>query len=341
MRKLIFILFYLIAVYGYSQPQASGSHAKFGVLVFNISGGASDEVLISKALVVRYIRGNVVLPDWGGGVVPPEYRIFIDSGMKVVYNVLGISQAVSPRGYYVTLNGYIAKLNSLLDIIPAPELLVLDNEELNDDYHGNTPKTDYITLINAAVPIIHAKGYKCTNGGLTRFGLDVNTFRYLKATYGSTVANQFASECMSSGQTLAADNPGGSDLWDRRADTALLMLNAYKIFDYVNIHFYEPLNTTVDDSSQIVSAVVLKYRQEYITKITGRPVITNEWGQKNISNTVVLSLMEKIRRLRFAYGIEFDGDGAGGARGLHENTYPYPTRPNGDSFTAFNIGALY
>jgi hypothetical protein len=72
---------------------------------------------------------------------------------------------------------------------------------------------------------------------------------------------------------------------------------------------------------------------EYLRHATGKPVMTNEIGQFDLSPRTMLGLLDTTARLHIPWVIWFASDGSGGARGLINSDGSL--RSNGRAFRDF------
>jgi hypothetical protein len=114
-------------------------------------------------------------------------------------------------------------------------------------------------------------------------------------------------------------------------------LNFYDNLDYVNVHLYEPFNPNVDPS-KVTSAtpVVVADIQEFLRARTGRPIMTNETGQReNTSASLVTSMLKRYDQLNFPYVVWYNGDGSASAEPLY-NLNTGSLYNNGVAFSDYN-----
>lgn len=348
MKQALFILSLFFTFLAHAQFSnsftAQAPQTRYGVQVFG-SMANEDRVSIAKdSLKVKYMRSSFTLYNWNG-VSNSQYTTFSGAGMKVVLNVSETPQVEgTPRPYVSDTTTYASGMTSVTNAI-QPDLLVIENEEINKTYF--LPGVlRYITELQIAVRIAHAHGIKVTNGGLTGYGIDILTFRYLQTEYGSTVADEFAGHIFTAFQINQLNAGTNANLETKALETDTL-LSAYKILDYVNIHeLYEPLDPYADpatwETTETISANVAKWRMEYIMYRTGRPMISNEPGQKNMNANLVKNALHEFGKLNMEYIIWWGGDGNGnvGAKGLFDPT-TLALRPNGIMFRNFMLRQIF
>lgn len=312
-------------------------NTKFGCLA-NGNFTVDKRTAVALSLNAPYVRNTISMDTWTGSSGP--YDNYVNAGLKVVLNVTSTQQTGRPVAFPKDMNGYRNSFNAITNTY-EPEVIVVENEEINKNYHSG-PVTDYIQMLQVALDVCHSKGIKVTNGGIYGTQLEILTYRYL-VTKGQSRADSFANGCMSPYQVNAAKTPNSNAKLEadvRQLDT---LLNFYSNLDYINIHPYEALDpdlTTVAMRASVTSAtpVVIADMQEYLIQRTGKTVMTNETGQRdNTSAALVTSMLNLYDKLDFPYAIWYSGipgDKAGAAGLFNYNTGSLD--PNGTAFAAFN-----
>lgn len=307
----------------------------FGALI--LGDFTNDEhAEIAKNLNAKYVRTTIAMKRWKGKYAP--YETYIDNGIKVVLNVNYTSNN-SQTAFPKDLTGYREKFNSITDKYQPP-VIVVENEEINPNYHKG-PMTDYINMLKVALDVCHRKGIKVANGGIYGPQLEVLTYRYLQ-TKDQKRADSFADNCMEKSQVKDAENPGRNEDIEKKVSQLDTLLNFYPNLDYINVHLYEPFDPDVKDKSIVNTAtpVVVADIREYLIARTGRPVITNETGQRHNNNPdLVTSMLQVYDRLKFPYAIWYSGTGQGGCRPLH-NLTTGALYINGIAYSNF-VGSYY
>ena len=307
---------------------------RFGAM---LGGGFTNDKNLSMtgSLNVGYVRFAIIMSEWKGKSLP--YESYTANGVKVLLNVNNSSYA---GGAYFPkdLTTYRQKLTEITNTY-QPEIIAVENEEINDNYHRGS-MADYINMLKVALEVCHAKNIKVTNGGIYGTGLEVLTYRYLQ-TKGQSRADSFANNCMELYQIKAAQTPGKNATLEaevRRIDT---LLNFYGNLDYVNLHLYEPFAPAIyKDATKAAKVttstpVVIADLQEYIIARTGKQTMTNEIGQRNnTSPDLVNSVQTELDRLKFPYAIWFTSDGIGYAEPLYD-LKTGTLYPNGVAFSNF------
>jgi hypothetical protein len=319
----------LSAVQGEAITNASVNLTKFGS---NVSGSftTSKNLSILRSLNVKYVRGKIIMNQWTGKSW--SYENFVSNGIGVVLNVNYDDNNDSPFPEDMTL--YRKKFNSITDKY-QPEVIVVENEEINPHYHQGA-MSQYIQMLKVALDVCHSKGIKVTNGGIYGGQLEVLTYRYLQKQ-GQKRADSFAQRCMDTYQVKAAQTPNLNKDLEFKVRQLDTLLRFYHNLDYVNIHFYEPCNPHVNPANVTYAPpLVLADIQEYLKKRTGRPVMTNETCQRNnTSATLVTSMLRNYSQLNFPYVVWRSGDGVAGDEPLY-NLNTGSLYSNGVAFSNFN-----
>lgn len=306
-------------------------NTKFGVLV-NGTLTMTKRISVAKNLNAPYVRNTISMDQWTGSSGP--YENYVKNGLKVILNITNTLQTSKPRPFATDLTAYRNNLVSITNKY-QPEVVVIENEEINKNYYYG-PITNYIAMLNVALSVCHAKGIKVTNGGIYGGSLEILTYRYLQ-TKSQKRADSFGNNCMYPYQVKAAQNPNSNPTLEQAVRQMDTLLNFYHNLDYVNIHPYEPLNPNITSKSSVTSAtpVVIPDIQEYLMTRTGKPVMTNETGQRdNTSPDLVTSVLKEYDYLNFPYALWYSGDGNSGAKPLH-NLTTGALYSNGDAYSNF------
>lgn len=306
---------------------------KYGCL---INGSFTPDARAAEALLlhVNYVRDAVSLDQWKGK--SNNLDAYAADGIKVLLNINNQLPTGDPLPFPTDMVTYRQNLTSVLNAY-QPEVVVIENEEINKNYHTGS-MLDYINMLKVALSVCHPKGLKVTNGGIYGSSLEILTYRYLQ-TKSQARADSFGNNCMSPFQVKAAQNPGSNPNLEYDVNRLDTLLAFYPNLDYVNVHLYEPFDPDVTDDSKVATPtpVVIPDIQEYLTVRTGRTVITNETGQRNNTNPqLVTGMLQEYDQLKFPYMVWFSGDGNDGAQPLYDlNTGMLFN--NGIAFSAYMI----
>ncbi len=311
---------------------------KWGVLDNSDVLTNDEKATIAKdSLNCNYARTAIVASLWDGS--SNRFEIYDAKGLKQLVNVSYYNNSSGqPFLTGTLLDDFVDTVQLIIDKYPQIDVFVLYNEEMNQTYHSG-PITDYVGMMQAVYPIVHAAGIPMADGGVFGSGLDINVYRWLVTKYGQSTADEYGGDCMSNAQVNAAQNPGSNpplDLAARKIDTVLM---AKDYVDYFNIHVYEPLSRTTTQPDTVTQAApnVVRYQMEYITAITGKPVMNNEDGIRNNDNPdLVTSMLTQYYRLGLPYLIFFNGEGEGGGQPLTDPTTGV-ILPTGDAWNTYIV----
>ena len=124
------------------------------------------------------------------------------------------------------------------------------------------------------------------------------------------------------------------------------MLTKILDLDYVNFHWYEPVLERVsgakkfaknnNPNSDQVDLKALTEAVDYLKRVTGKPVITNEIGQLTPSPAMLTTMLEKLRELQLPIVIWYSGDHTevGKSVSLHDASTG-DLKDNGQAFATF------
>ena len=205
---------------------------------------------------------------------------------------------------------FIILLSTIILTKYKPEVAVIENEPANDgNYTG--PIEDYFTELSTAITVCHAQGVKVSDGALHTGMVCILVYQDYLSRGLQQKADDFANRALSSNYLRAAQGKGSADI-NAKLDKCKKMITAYSTMDldFVNMHWYEPLNTTNDPS--LSAPGVAKEVAAYLRKSTGKQVLTNEFGQTNQLPTLVTSQVNEFRLAGLAYAIDFSGTSGGG-----------------------------
>ncbi|HVX25273.1 MAG TPA: hypothetical protein VHB70_02945 [Parafilimonas sp.] len=299
----------------------------FGVLIDKTDNAAipmDKKIQIAKALGFKYMRAHAYVSTWSGTV--NFYDDFANAGFKIILNInYGIPRNTmgdkQPVPFPTDLDAYGKTVSSILDKY-KPELVVIENEEDNPFYHSGSAE-DYINELKTAITICHSKGLKVTNGGLTEREIMLLVYDDLMTSGKTQQAKDFADRAIPQQYLNKLNNYQRLPVVQRALTFGKAVIQAYKTLDldYVNFHWYEPSTArgkqdaaalNVDHIDPMVFASVVNY----LSRVTGKPVITNEFGVLNTSPALITELMQKVLDAKMDYAIFYSGDGAGGSKAL-------------------------
>ena len=315
------------------------TQSPFGVMIEGIPESA--RLTAAKALGISAVRAEIKLENF---TTPGSY---IDS---LVTNNFGV---VANFNYYGAQKGapfptnqsaITQNINKAVQTF-HPQLVAVENEEVNENYHTGAAH-DYINELATATAALHAHNIKVTNGGLTEEALCILVYRNYVRQGLMAQANDFAKRTMP--QAIITDLPAlynNARLANRVAFTDSLV-QAYKNmnFDYVNFHWYEPVlarwtasapnaNSATDVDTKAMGEVI-----SFLQSATGKPVITNETGELNATPGIVKDMLQQFKKSNLPFVVWYSGDGTvtgNMAKAVALNNSNGSLRSNGQAFRDF------
>lgn len=268
---------------------------KYGALFTNATDLSAGSNLGLQYLRTGYSGGNTV-----------TYPNYTGAGYKVL---LTYNTAVSTNGNYTALptdtTAFKNKMDSILALYGTTNLegIALINEP-NNIKHGTgywQPNAqNYLNLLKAATGVAHKYGLKIGDGGFTGEILYYMAYEDLLNRGFADSAADFAAR--------AFPNTGGLSGW--RTDTghgyriafvdSLIKGIAAMNVDFVNFHFYET-NLDKDSLNTTINPLTFKQIAWYLRRVTGKKVITNEFGLNNNTNADIMAqLIDAVEELHAA-----------------------------------------
>ncbi len=201
-------------------------------------------------------------------------------------------------GFRTDTKKYKQDLNDILNTFTVmPVVAAIENEEANTLYY-NGPAKDYITELRAAISVMHARGIKVADGGLTSMGIDYLVYQDLMAQGKTDSAQQF--------QVTTRIQPDSPKTIARGAFTDTLLTNfAMMNLDFVNFH----------RKGESPDTVYLHHIVNYIKKRTGKKIISNELGQMDYDPQTLLNHVQLCKSQGFPYVLWYSPDQDAGKRG--------------------------
>lgn len=269
-------------------PSNTGS-TQFGALIKPPDQGAGAmnfKINVARKLGLNCIRDGISLDN-------PKDKPIFNSGFKIVLTVNSSANANKSLIPFATDTAvYKQQLQYQLSLMRRkPVLLVIENEENNQRYHGG-PAQDYINQLNAASTVAHASGVPVTNGGITFPAIMYLTWldytEHGKTKEAADLQKRFFM-------------PFDSQRFNSRKDFLKQLIAGYakSNIDYVNFHWYGRNG----DTKSLVEVV------NYLERVTGKPAISNEIGQQDNSPETVKAILQTCRQLNLRFAIWYSGDG--------------------------------
>ncbi len=308
-----------------------GDMSQFGMLV---GGGftTSKKISVAKSLAVNTARMLIEVSTFSGS--SSAFELYTSAGMKVQVNLRN-EVSNSPVSLPTDMDVYKTKVKAILNKY-HPELIAVENEEGNPAYYTGFTSSDYLAMLQVVITQAHKRGLKVTNAGLLMSPLHGIIYRDKLANEGITAANNYLTANVPS--TLHSKITLGNDV-DYEVLITLYneLIEAYAVMglDYVNFHIYEPsyIPGLAIDSIATAGTAIHEFTK-YLYNHTGKKVITNEIGQRNLNPDLTADILNKAIAESMDYIIWYDGDGPISV-GLTDSTGL--KRPTGDAFTSYML----
>ncbi|MEO7209854.1 MAG: hypothetical protein ABIY35_02825 [Chitinophagaceae bacterium] len=294
-----------------ANPAYTPGTTQFGVM-FPDAGSGQDKSSILKQLHVKMTRMTLSMDTWTGSNAPLDalqnagYKVLLNVYWKRIRGADG-SKMAQPFPTGNDLDVYRSKLNDILTKY-KPEILLVENEELVLKFHSGDIG-DYLNMLKVAVDVAHSHGVKVSDGGITNPQISLLIYDYLVSQNQRDEADRFGNASMD-GRILkfAKTHDMNSDLAQKLSQAQKLVQGLRNIdIDYVNLHWYEPLNKkgagSLSDNTASVTPGALKHAIDFLTKITGKTVILGECGQVNESASLTTSMLQEIATSGVPYAI--------------------------------------
>lgn len=321
----------------------TGKSVHFGVMVAKTQGSVvspSQQAKIAKALGVDYIRARLNIDGWTGS--DDACDIYQNAGLKLILNVnMGIPRNAAgehdPVPFPTDMSAYSKKLNSILDKY-KPEVLVVENEEDNPNYHSGDAD-DYINELKTAIQIAHSRGIKVTNGGITFREVCLIIFDNLMQNGKQQQAREFAQNVFPPAILMRLKNLS-NPMVKKQLDFGRKIIAAYKTLDldYVNFHWYEPVKARgangVNKNDTIVDQKIFEFVANSLKTMTGKQIMSNEFGVFNPSIGLIKGLLQAVYDADLKYAIFYSADGGPGKAVALQNLSG-DLRENGVAFRDF------
>ena len=149
-----------------SEDLSKVQKTKWGTMLAYNDFTLDQRIQIAKSLKVKYIRLSVSMETWNGS--SNEYETFERNGFKILLNLCQENTSKSsPSNWTKDTSGWRNFVASVLNKY-KPEVVVIDNEEINIHFHTDPPN-QYFVLLGIAIQEAHKRNLKITNGGLPVF----------------------------------------------------------------------------------------------------------------------------------------------------------------------------
>jgi hypothetical protein len=283
-------------------------------------------IRVARTVGARYFRTEeAYVKSWDQNPVCESCQAALDAGLEVTWTVRNTTkpEIVRPPDASTPpedIEEYKRVIREVMDKYPIA-LLVVENEVTVPNHFTGTPR-DYETMLRAACEVAHERDVPCATDGMIFTLAKRYTHYYLSCVAGdqdrAEAFRQNVGGLEEGLQCQAGGRPGRIAEW----------IDAYKSAqpDYVNIHWYaEPGSDPVGDAEAFAEAA------EVFETLTGRPVITNEIGQRDENPEITTQLMRKVVEIGMPFCIWYSTEsGARVLAGRDGNL-----RPNGEAFKSF------
>lgn len=327
MKNFLSIIFFVASL-------TCAAQTNFGMLT-NLPGQTTHtKNLVSLSFGITHIRDAIKIYSWSGS--DGGYTTDLSDGLTVLLNIeyhplTSTYDYVHPEelaGYADTLNQICQWLSS----VGKPALIVIENEELAPVYHSGYIAW-YMKEVDTAVAICHKYGIKVANAGLRDLEICFAVYRELLRQGKTTEATSFRTKTFSVQMGNAWDNPGTNlklDTLQQDFDSLMAYYKTSKL-DYINIHHYDPANNALFDTLNS-GPCVFQQEVDYLKKMTGKTIISNELGEYSWSVVQPPQLLKKCKDLKLRYALWYNGVGDAGATPLNQQSSPFSHYPNGDAW---------
>lgn len=295
----------------------------FGALISPADGMSYNKnekaALVKDSLKCKYARMNIALSTFSGSA--PQFETYTDDSIQVVLNISN-EPTGSQHAFPTDTATFKTKLSAVLAVY-QPEVLVVENEEVNTNYHSG-PLSDYFNELKAAINVAHSQSVpiKVANGGIVCRMATLITWKSYMDSGLVNKAKNYAAKAFPASKLDANGHPdltkGG---YQAILDTGLVLIDKYRELplDYVNFHWYEPVAMRSMPSDQggldtisHIDATALGSTIRCLRNRTGKEVITNEIGQLNDKPGITTDIMTKVKAMSVPFVVWYSGDGGTG-----------------------------
>jgi hypothetical protein len=293
-------------------PPVEDTSIRYGLFVLStptyptIAARTTRTKYILSSRDSQYFRYNWVVGD--------VYRVpqLHDSGVAVALTV-GFANTNEHADFPTDTTAWKNSLRAIFDI-DKPEMLFVVNEPGNFNYWNlGTTGEDimvaayrYVNLLKASITVAKEYNIRVYDGGMLFYGV-YHYWRYLKTM---SVSEGSGSHVYKDSLQWLIDATGINTISGSYAQSrltwcdvvfpqlALLDVNA------VNVHWYEPLRG--DTTNTVVSRVFTAFAG-YMQNLTGKEIITHEFGTDNHSQALLNGFLDELKQRRTKIQIYFAG----------------------------------
>jgi hypothetical protein len=292
-----------------------------GILVQNAGATVSDKAdIIRNTLHSRYVRFTAIsMQNWtGSSAALDTYK----SAGLIAHVVIDVGfGAGTPNGWITSSTAYdLTDLSNDVDELltdnPDIKILVLDNEELNDNYHDDGRVFQYLDIAAVVQAVCRAHGVLLSNAGFGNFfAINGYVFRWIKSKYVQTAADTFGDYVfLSPGQYNAANTVNSNPSLETLIKSVDTIVSSSS-FDILDIHIYNPPGdqTHADTATYAYAMEVWRFYKECFTNANPdkkRLVSCNEFGQRSNSNaSLTTNMLDMFWQLAFLFADAWSGNG--------------------------------
>ncbi len=306
----------------------------FGALIAGTALTSEQKAAVLNSLNAKYGRVPIFLSSFGGS--NGLYNAYIAGGLEVILNIN--NQPVVdgiPNPYPIDMAAYAAGINSVLDVYQPP-VVIIENEEQNEVYYSGTPE-EYIAMLEVAIPLVHARALKVSNGGLLYAPVAALIYWEMIDLGQTTEAAAFLSSSVPPSYWDRFTDPGSHPDWVTYVNQFQTLIDYYATsdLDYVNFHVYEPANVTTADNGVSAITNAIPITAAWLRNKTGKQIITNEVGQKNINATLTTNILQACIDSGLKYIIWYSGDSDEGQHAKALTETDGTLRVTGQAFANF------
>ena len=156
---------------GSGDPSGPSYKIDYGAFIGAPDGtdDVSFQLNVADQLGISCLRERVTVPllSLGNNLVPE-----LNTDYKVLLNFCSQNSGSGLIPFVTDLVLYELNLNTILNTFTVmPKVAVIENEESNRFFYSGTAD-QYISQLSAAIDVMHARGIKVANGGITSTGLN-------------------------------------------------------------------------------------------------------------------------------------------------------------------------
>lgn len=268
-----------------------------------------------------YRPRDVGIDTWKGE--SQEMEALKAAGLKLVVTVRNKGPAGSPPAPSAPpadLDKYRQTLGDVLDRYPPELMAVEDEEDLPGNWSG-TPE-QYGVELKAASETAHARGVRCTNGGLSSDLVVTLTWDHYREQGLNDEADDFLDRAAGPGTREMMKTDQGRAHVDYSIRQGKRFLDQYRAagIDYVNFHWF------VKDTRALAEVVA------FLRDATGLHAVTNQMGQLDADPATVTDLLRASLELGLPFVIWYSVDSADTAALQNPDA---TLRDNGRAFQTF------